>query len=74
MLVHGCTFMSISRYKNTDRLWNCVINIEKFERFNYIMKRKLFFNAPGVSRRKKGRYCGRNILQHKRPSMALARL
>ena len=53
MLVHGCTFMSISRYKNTDRLWNCVINIEKFERFNYIMKRKLFFNTPGVSRRKK---------------------
>jgi len=53
MLVHGCTFMSISRYKNTDRLWNCVINIEKFERFNYIMKRKLFFNAPGVNRLKK---------------------
>ncbi|MBB1524453.1 hypothetical protein HG470_001615 [Candidatus Saccharibacteria bacterium] len=45
--------MSISRYKNTDRLWNCVINIEKFERFNYIMKRKLFFNAPGVNRLKK---------------------
>lgn len=61
MLVHGCTFMSISRYKNTDRLWNCVINIEKFERFNYIMKRKPFFNAPGVSRHKKGSYRDKNI-------------
>lgn len=53
MLVHGCTFMSISRYKNTDRLWNCVINIEKFERFNYIMKRKLFFNTLGINRPEK---------------------